>query len=172
MRDREMPREVPSEAPSFQPLDVPRVDDALTLTPSDPPFQSRLQKPPGVQLSFHDCERLVLSDSFVPHDRPELRELFVPSDSDVPLDDDRPVFSDCPRATLCDVLREVLSDCDREVLRDMLSEVETLSLSDLTSRMTSVSPISFETYSREKLSSRLKNTLSPELARKVSQLSL
>ena len=92
----------------------------------------------------------------MPHDRPVLTELLVPSDSEVPTDCDRPR----------------LSDCDRDVLRERLSLSEVLSLADRTSRITSVSPISFETYSREKWSSRLKNTLRPELARNVSQLSL
>jgi hypothetical protein len=68
-------------------------------------------------------------------------ELFVPSDSDVPRDDDRPRLSDVPR----DVLFETLSDCERDVLRERLSDSEVPSLADFTSRMTSVSPINLLT---------------------------
>ena len=58
-----------------------------------------------------------------------LTELLVPSDSEVPVDDERPV----------------VFDFDRDVLRDVLSDSDMLSFADRTSRMTSVSPISFET---------------------------
>src|SRR5207253_2602602 len=95
------------------------------------------------------------SELLTPHDFPELTELLTPSLSEVPVEDDRPV----------------VFDFDFVVLREMLSLSDTLSLAFLTSRMISVSPISLETYAREKWSSRLKNIFSPELARKVSQLS-
>jgi hypothetical protein len=41
-------------------------------------------------------------------------------------------------------------DFDRVVLCETLSLSDVLSLDDLTSRITSVSPISFDTYSRKK----------------------
>ena len=59
----------------------------------------------------------LVRDQLLPPDVPEDVELFVPSDSEVPVDDERPWLSDC----------------------------DVLSVSDRTSRMTSVSPISFET---------------------------
>jgi hypothetical protein len=64
-----------------------------------------------------------------PHDFPVLVELFVPSVSEVPVEDDRPR----------------LSDCERAVLRDVLSDSDAPSLSERTSRITSVSPISLLT---------------------------
>jgi hypothetical protein len=108
---------------------------------SEPPDSVRPQNPPGVQLLPHEFAQLLLSESLIPHDRPELRELFVPSDSEVPLDDDRPALSDCDRDVLCDAL----SDRDSEVLWETPSDSDTLSLPERTSRITSVSPISLLT---------------------------
>ena len=59
----------------------------------------------------------LVRDQLVPPDVPDDTELFVPSFSEIAVDDDTPWLSDRP----------------------------VLSVSDRTSRMTSVSPISFET---------------------------
>src|ERR1017187_4524245 len=140
VRERAVLWDVPCDSPSVQPFDLPW----LSLWPVEPPCQAWPRKPPGFQLKFHERPLELL----MPHDRPVLTDLFVPSVSETPVDVER------------DVPRETFSDSD------------VLSLDDFTSRITSVSPISLETYSREKWSSRLKNTLRPELARKVPQLSL
>ena len=156
VRDRDVPCDTPCDWPLFQLCEYPSDLDWVMLRPSLPPVVAPPHKRPASQLVPHEAAQLLLVPSFTLRDLPVLTELLVPSFSDVPVDDDRPRLSDLD----CDELRERLSDC------------ELLSLADRTSRTTSVSPISSETYLREKRSSRLKNTLSPELARKVSQLSL
>jgi hypothetical protein len=116
--DREVPRDAPAD------LLWPRENDVLV--PSECCcsvwFSSRKN-------SHGPCLNVLPLFLLQPLVTELLTEVFVPSDSDVPLEDDTPRLCDCDRAVLC----EVLSDSD------------VLSLSDRTSRITSVSPISLDT---------------------------
>src|ERR1039458_6936301 len=116
--DRDVPRETPSERPSLHPFDLPvdRESDQLRLS-FFCKFPFMRPAPNIMQTGVHDRPVLLVfpfvRDQLLPPDVPDVTELFVPSDSETPVDDDRPWLSDC----------------------------DVLSLSDRTSRMTSVSPI-------------------------------
>src|ERR1039457_2318258 len=124
--DRDVPWETPSERPSLHPFDLPvlRESDQLRLSFfCNFPFTRPARN--NIETGVHDRPSLyvlpLVRDQLLPPDVPEFTELLVPSDSETPVDDDRPWLSDC----------------------------DVLSLSDRTSRMTSVSPISFQKQKRE-----------------------